>query len=52
MKRITGESKYRKEYSFETMGSGRGGIYLTSLEIFREASIIEKNNGYGKYQAS
>jgi O-antigen ligase len=47
MKRITGESKYRKDYSFETMGSGRGEIYITSLEIFQEASFIEKIMGMG-----
>lgn len=47
MNRITGESIYRKDYSFETMGSGRGGIYIASLEIFQEASVFEKLMGMG-----
>ena len=51
MYRITGESKYRKDYSFETMGSGRGGIYIASLEIFQEASFL-KNNWHGKHKTS
>lgn len=47
MNRITGENKYRQDYSFETMGSGRGGIYLASIDIFREATILEKIFGLG-----
>jgi O-antigen ligase len=47
MNRITGQSQYREDYSFETMGSGRGGIYITSFEIFQEASFFEKLMGIG-----
>lgn len=45
--RITGENKYRQDYSFESMGSGRGGIYLVSIEIFDEATVLEKIFGLG-----
>lgn len=48
MNRITGQSQYRSEESFESMGSGRGGIFIASLEIFVEANIIEKVFGIGQ----
>ncbi len=45
--RIEGKSKYGSENSFETAGSGRGGIYLNALEIYSESSFIEKIIGMG-----
>lgn len=46
--RITGQSHYQSEESFESIGSGRGGIYIASLQIFAEANIIEKVFGIGQ----
>jgi hypothetical protein len=48
MNRITGQSQYSSEESFESIGSGRGGIYIASLQIFAEANIIEKAFGIGQ----
>ena len=49
MNRITGERMNSSELSsFETMGSGRGRIYLVSLEIFVEANLVEKIIGIGQ----
>lgn len=48
MNRITGQNKYRSEETFESMGSGRVGIYIASLEIFAEANIKEKAFGIGE----
>ncbi|WP_179343789.1 O-antigen ligase family protein [Winogradskyella ursingii] len=48
LKRIIGEDKYYKEDSFETVGSGRGLIYLTNIEIFSEAKMMEKVFGIGQ----
>ncbi len=49
MNRITGERLHSTESSsFEQMGSGRGRIYLSSIEIFAEASIVEKIIGIGQ----
>lgn len=48
MNRITGQSQYHSEESFESMGSGRGGIYIASLEIFIESNPLEKIFGMGQ----
>lgn len=48
MNRIYGRGQYNTEDSFESLGSGRGGIFISSMEIFNEASIIEKMFGIGQ----
>lgn len=51
MDRITGErvAAHKSETdSFESLGSGRGGIYISSLEIFAEANIFEQIIGMGQ----
>jgi O-antigen ligase len=37
--------------SFEKLGSGRGLLYLTSLQIYAEANIVEKIIGTGQSEA-
>ncbi len=52
MNRITGERETSSETeSFEQLGSGRGMIYLSSLEIYAEANILEKIIGIGESEA-
>ncbi len=49
MDRIVGERKWSSETeSFETLGSGRGLLYLYAVEIFFEANTIEKIIGMGQ----
>ena len=49
MARITCESARGSEFSsFETMGSGRGGLAIDSLQIFSEANLGEKIFGVGE----
>lgn len=48
MNRITGQSKFRTDDSIETMGSGRGGIYIASIQIFIESNPVEKIFGIGQ----
>jgi len=49
MNRITGERvKSSETESFEQLGSGRGMIYLSSLQIYAEANIVEKTIGVGQ----
>lgn len=48
LNRIRGEDKYSKEDSFEEIGSGRGLIYLTNIEVFRENNFFEKIIGIGQ----
>ena len=47
MDRIEGKSMYGSESSFESAGSGRGGIYLNAIEIYSESNFIEKIIGMG-----
>lgn len=48
MARMLGERSNKSEYaSFETLGSGRGGLAIDSLIIYREANIVEKIVGMG-----
>jgi len=52
MSRITGERVESSETeSFEKLGSGRGMIYLSSLQIYAEANIAEKIIGVGQSEA-
>jgi O-Antigen ligase len=52
MSRITGERITSSETeSFEQLGSGRGLLYLSSLQIYGEASITEKIIGVGRSEA-
>lgn len=52
MGRITGErAKSSETESFEQLGSGRGMIYLSSLQIYAEANIAEKIIGVGQSDA-
>ncbi len=52
MNRITGERTTSSETeSFEQLGSGRGIIYLSSLQIYAEANIAEKIIGVGQSEA-
>lgn len=52
MNRITGERASSSEMeSFEQLGSGRGKLYLTSLQIYAEANITEKIIGVGQSEA-
>ena len=52
MNRITGERATSSETeSFEQLGSGRGMIYLSSLQIYAEANIAEKIIGVGQSEA-
>ena len=52
MSRITGERLgYSETESFEQLGSGRGMIYLASLQIYAEANIAEKIIGVGQSEA-
>jgi len=52
MSRITGERVwYSETESFEQLGSGRGMIYLASLQIYAEANIAEKIIGVGQSEA-
>ena len=52
MNRITGERTASSETeSFEQLGSGRGMIYLASLQIYAEADIAEKIIGIGKSES-
>jgi len=49
MNRITGERTwYSETESFEQLGSGRGMLYLASLQIYAEANIVEKIIGVGQ----
>lgn len=48
--RILGQDKYSKEDSLEEIGSGRGLIYLTNIQIFEEAEVFEKLFGIGTTQ--
>ena len=45
--RIKGEGQYGNEDKFEKYGSGRGAIYLASVETFYDASLLEKIFGMG-----
>jgi len=48
MARILGERSNKSEYaSFETLGSGRGGLAIDALVIYREANFVEKVIGMG-----
>lgn len=48
MARILGERTHSSELSsFETIGSGRGGLALSALEIYAEANVVEKLIGMG-----
>jgi len=52
MKKITGERVWSSETeSFEGLGSGRGMLYLTSLEIYKEGNIAEQIIGIGQSEA-
>lgn len=52
MNRITGERATSSETeSFEQLGSGRGLLYLSSLQIYAEANIAEKIIGIGRSEA-
>ena len=49
MKRITGERVGSSEIqSFEQLGSARGWLYLSSLQVFTEANLVEKIIGVGQ----
>jgi len=48
MARILGQRSYNSELSsFETLGSGRGGLALESAHMYLEANFIEKVLGMG-----
>ncbi len=47
MDRIAGKSIHFSENTFESAGSGRGGLYLNALEVYSETSIIKKIIGMG-----
>ena len=52
MSRITGERVTTSETeSFEQLGSGRGLLFLSSLQIYAEANIAEKIIGIGQSEA-
>lgn len=46
-KRIKGISQYGAEDNIESLGSGRGAIYINSLKIYSEATLFEKVLGMG-----
>lgn len=48
--RISGKTQYYVESEPETIGSGRGLIYITSLMIYKNANAIEKIMGMGKQE--
>jgi len=60
MNRITGERSWTAETgiggssekeSFEKLGSGRGKLYLSSIQLYAEANIAEKIIGVGQSEA-
>ena len=52
MNRITGERAASSETeSFEQLGSGRGRLFLSSLQTYAEANIAEKIIGVGQSEA-
>lgn len=50
IERLTGQSKYFKEESIESIGSERGLIYATSLKLSSESNIVEKIIGMGRIE--
>lgn len=50
IERVSGQSKYFTENNLESIGSGRGLIYLTSVMIFQNANFIEKIIGMGRIE--
>lgn len=48
--RISGNRLYSQEDSFESLGSGRGLLYATSIKIFEEMTFVEKMIGIGQSQ--
>ena len=53
LKRFTGQRINSSETeSFENLGSGRGRIYIYSLQIYSEANFFEKIIGVGSTQSS
>ncbi len=48
LNRILGKDKYRTEQSIEEVGSGRGMIYLTHINILTEANFFEYALGMGQ----
>lgn len=51
MDRITGKRVNQSEFdSVEDLGSGRGSIYISAVEIYIEANLLEKIFGVGQAQ--
>lgn len=46
--RLTGNNKYYVENSFDKFGSGRGALFLNSIEIFNELNLLNKFIGIGQ----